>query len=89
VGAAISSNFPDMAKGVKLISALMEVEHDDRLLDATRRLCNIFSDQKQQMMMLHQSKTVNECALQLIYAAKKAGGNPKVKKILFYSFFVL
>ena len=33
-----------MAKGVKLISALMEDEHDDRLLDATRRLCSAFSD---------------------------------------------
>ena len=47
VGAAIStisSNLPEMAKGVKLISALMEDEHDDRLLDATRRLCNAFSD---------------------------------------------
>ena len=48
MGAAIStisSNLPEMAKGVKLISALMEQdEHDDRLLDATRRLCNAFSD---------------------------------------------
>ncbi len=33
-----------MAKGVKLIAALMEDEHDDRLLDATRRLCSAFSD---------------------------------------------
>ena len=33
-----------MAKGVKLIAALMEEEHDDRLLDATRRLCSAFSD---------------------------------------------
>jgi talin len=33
---------------------------------------------KQQMMMLDQSKTVTECALQLVYAAKEAGGNPKV-----------
>ena len=48
VGAAIStisSNLPEMAKGVKLISALMEgEEHDDRLMDATRRLCKAFSD---------------------------------------------
>lgn len=47
VGAAIStisSNLPEMAKGVKLIAALMEDEHDDRLLDATRRLCSAFSD---------------------------------------------
>ncbi len=48
VGAAIStisSNLPDMAKGVKLIAALMEDDHDgDRLLDATRKLCKAFSD---------------------------------------------
>ena len=48
VGAAIStisSNLPEMAKGVRLISALMQHdEHDDRLLDATRRLCSAFSD---------------------------------------------
>ena len=47
VGAAIStisSNLPEMAKGVKLIAALMEETHDDRLLDATRRLCAAFSD---------------------------------------------
>ena len=33
---------------------------------------------KQQMMILDQTKTVTECALQLVYAAKEAGGNPKV-----------
>ena len=48
VGAAIStisSNLPEMAKGVKLISVLMEEDEDDgRLLDATRRLCSAFSD---------------------------------------------
>jgi talin len=33
---------------------------------------------KQQMMMLDQSKTVTECAIQLVLVAKEAGGNPKV-----------
>lgn len=32
---------------------------------------------KQQMCILDQTKTVAECALQLVYAAKEAGGNPK------------
>ncbi|XP_069174235.1 talin-2 isoform X3 [Procambarus clarkii] len=32
---------------------------------------------KQQMCLLDQTKTVAECALQLVYAAKEAGGNPK------------
>lgn len=33
---------------------------------------------KQQMSILDQTKTVAESALQLIYAAKEGGGNPKV-----------
>ncbi|XP_013776088.1 talin-2-like [Limulus polyphemus] len=32
---------------------------------------------KQQMALLDQTKTVSECALQLVYAAKECGGNPK------------
>ena len=43
---------------------------------------------KQQMMMLDQSKTVTECALQLIYAAKEAGGNPKVSYNLFFVYLL-
>jgi talin len=33
---------------------------------------------KQQMVLLDQTKTVAECALQLVYATKEGGGNPKV-----------
>lgn len=29
------------------------------------------------MCLLDQTKTVAECALQLVYASKEAGGNPK------------
>lgn len=36
---------------------------------------------KQQMALLDQTKTVAECALQLIYASKEAGGNPKATHI--------
>ena len=36
---------------------------------------------KQQMMMLDQSRTVTECAIQLVYAAKEAGGNPKATHV--------
>ncbi|XP_042904301.1 talin-2 isoform X1 [Parasteatoda tepidariorum] len=36
---------------------------------------------KQQMALLDQTKTVAECALQLIYASKEAGGNPKASHI--------
>lgn len=48
VGAAIStisSNLPEMSKGVKLIAALMDDDRGgDNLLDATRKLCAAFSD---------------------------------------------
>lgn len=33
---------------------------------------------KQQMLLLDQTKTVIECAQQLLYATKECGGNPKV-----------
>ena len=39
---------------------------------------------KQQVLLLDQSKTVAECAQQLLYASKESGGNPKVN-ILFIS----
>uniref|UniRef100_A0A646QFM5 Talin1 n=1 Tax=Hemiscolopendra marginata TaxID=943146 RepID=A0A646QFM5_9MYRI len=36
---------------------------------------------KLQMALLDQTKTVTECALQLIYAAKEGGGNPKAAHV--------
>lgn len=33
---------------------------------------------KQQMVLLDQAKTVVESALQLVFATKEGGGNPKV-----------
>lgn len=48
VGAAITTittNLPEMTKGVRMIAALMEDEPSgDRLLDAARKLCSAFSD---------------------------------------------
>jgi talin len=37
---------------------------------------------KQQMVLLDQTKTVAECALQLVYATKEGGGNPKVSDLI-------
>lgn len=34
----------------------------------------------QQMALLDQTKTLAESALQLLYTAKEAGGNPKVRR---------
>ncbi|XP_052124986.1 talin-1 isoform X3 [Frankliniella occidentalis] len=48
VGAAITtitSNLPEMTRGVRMIAALMDDEKSgDSLLEAARRLCNAFSD---------------------------------------------
>lgn len=44
---------------------------------------------KQQMALLDQTKTVAECALQLIYAAKEAGGNPKVILLIVNHLFLI
>ncbi|KAJ2939257.1 hypothetical protein O0L34_g13352 [Tuta absoluta] len=48
VGAAITTittNLPEMTKGVQMIAALMDdSDNGDRLLDATRKLCSAFSD---------------------------------------------
>lgn len=37
---------------------------------------------QQQMNILDQTKTLAESALQMLYTAKEAGGNPKVNKTL-------
>ncbi|KAJ8706954.1 hypothetical protein PYW08_011088 [Mythimna loreyi] len=48
VGAAITTittNLPEMTKGVQMIAALMDDgDHGDKLLDATRKLCSAFTD---------------------------------------------
>ncbi|XP_022816800.1 talin-1 isoform X8 [Spodoptera litura] len=48
VGAAITTittNLPEMTKGVQMIAALMDDgDHGDKLLDATRKLCTAFTD---------------------------------------------
>lgn len=38
-------------------------------------------DHQQQMNLLDQTKTLAESALQMLYAAKEGGGNPKVHLI--------
>lgn len=41
-------------------------------------LASKLHDHQQQMTILDQSKTLAESALQMLYAAKEGGGNPKV-----------
>lgn len=48
-----------------------------------------------QMVLLDQTKTLTECASQLVYSTKEGGGNPKVNffahkilKIVFYKLLI-
>lgn len=40
---AISTGLPEVAKDVRMLAALMD-DGGDKLIDATKRLCNAFSD---------------------------------------------
>ena len=76
VGAAIStisSNLPEMAKGVKMIAALMEDEKEgDNLMDAARKLAGAFSD------LLSAAEPENKEPRQnLLGAASKVGESSK------------
>uniref|UniRef100_A0A8C4Z4U4 Talin 2 n=1 Tax=Gadus morhua TaxID=8049 RepID=A0A8C4Z4U4_GADMO len=48
------------------------------LIVASVGLASKLLDQQQQMTILDQSKTLSESALQMLYAAKEGGGNPKL-----------
>ncbi|KAJ3595926.1 hypothetical protein NHX12_002338, partial [Muraenolepis orangiensis] len=72
----------------QLTSSVQEIGH---LIDPVTRLASYFDplimasvglaskllDQQQQMTILDQTKTLSESALQMLYAAKEGGGNPK------------
>lgn len=49
------------------------------LIMAAVGVASKLQDHQQQMTFLDQSKTLAESALQMLYAAKEGGGNPKVK----------
>lgn len=50
----------------------------DPLIVASVGLASKLHDHQQQMTILDQTKTLSESALQMLYAAKEGGGNPKV-----------
>lgn len=54
------------------------------LVSASIGMASKILDHQQQMNLLDQTKTLAESALQMLYAAKEGGGNPKV--LLFHSF---
>lgn len=51
----------------------------DPLIVASVGLASKLHDHQQQMTILDQTKTLSESALQMLYAAKEGGGNPKVR----------
>lgn len=59
------------------------------LIKASVGVASKLKDHQQQMTFLDQTKTLAESALQMLYAAKEGGGNPKVWPYYgqFYSFF--
>uniref|UniRef100_A0A673CK80 Talin 2b n=1 Tax=Sphaeramia orbicularis TaxID=375764 RepID=A0A673CK80_9TELE len=50
----------------------------DPLIVASVGLASKLHDHQQQMTILDQTKTLSESALQMLYAAKEGGGNPKL-----------
>lgn len=54
----------------------------DPLVVASVGLASKLHDHQQQMTILDQTKTLSESALQMLYAAKEGGGNPKVQSWL-------
>lgn len=48
------------------------------LIVASVGLASKLHDHQQQMNILDQTKTLSESSLQMLYAAKEGGGNPKV-----------
>ncbi len=49
------------------------------LITASVGVASKLKDHQQQMTFLDQTKTMAESALQMLYAAKEGGGNPKVQ----------
>lgn len=49
------------------------------LIQASVGVASKLKDHQQQMTFLDQTKTMAESALQMLYAAKEGGGNPKVE----------
>lgn len=56
------------------------------LIVASVGVASKLKDHQQQMTFLDQTKTLAESALQMLYAAKEGGGNPKVKLFVFLKY---
>ena len=76
VRAAAKGEAERLGHGVTALSSFF-----DPLCASVVGTCSHMINTKQQMLLLEQSKTLTESALQLLYAAKEGGGNPKASHI--------
>ncbi|XP_043217689.1 talin-2-like isoform X2 [Amphibalanus amphitrite] len=76
VRAAARGEAERLGHGVTALSSFFEP-----LCASVVGTCSHMINTKQQMMLIEQSKTLTESALQLLYAAKEGGGNPKASHI--------
>ena len=83
----LSAKLPDVQVSAKTeaerlghaVSAL--ISYFDPLVNNAIGCSSNMVSSKQQILLLDQTKTVAECAQQLLYAAKESGGNPKAQHI--------
>uniref|UniRef100_A0AAZ3RBZ9 FERM domain-containing protein n=1 Tax=Oncorhynchus tshawytscha TaxID=74940 RepID=A0AAZ3RBZ9_ONCTS len=83
--AAVSQNLAsrdDISLEVMIVNETLHVTqlagYFEPLIRASVGVASKLQDHQQQMTFLDQTKTLAESALQMIYAAKEGGGNPKV-----------
>merc|ERR1719225_2455513 len=83
----LSAKLPDVQVSAKneaerlghAINAL--ISYFDPLVNNAIGCASNMVSSKQQVLLLDQTKTVAECAQQLLYAAKESGGNPKATHV--------
>lgn len=74
-----STYYPSVShQGLFLSQVTQLASYFEPLIVASVGLASRLLDHQQQMTILDQTKTLSESALQMLYAAKEGGGNPKV-----------
>lgn len=83
----ISEKLPDVRETSKMEaerlghSIISMVSYFDPLVNNAVGCASNMVSSKQQVLLLDQTKTVAECAQQLLYAVKESGGNPKATHV--------
>lgn len=71
--------FTELIKNVHSLPQVTQLAgYFEPLIKASVGVASKLKDHQQQMTFLDQTKTLAESALQMLYAAKEGGGNPKV-----------